>query len=64
MGFDVVKLSSVRGSSTVVIKNVGRDDYRFTLYNMGLYPGSSARVVYNDGVNILVLDVRGSLDTF
>jgi Fe2+ transport system protein FeoA len=28
---------------------------------MGLYPGSSARVVYSDGIDVMVLDVRGSL---
>jgi Fe2+ transport system protein FeoA len=28
---------------------------------MGLYPGSSARVVYSDGVSVMVLYVRGSL---
>ena len=60
-GVGVVRLSDVKSSTIVVIKRVGRDDYRFTFYNMGLYPGSSARVVYSDGVDVMVLDVRGSL---
>jgi Fe2+ transport system protein FeoA len=60
-GVEVVRLSDVKSSTIVVIKRVRRDDYRFTFYNMGLYPGSSARVVYSDGVSVMVLDVRGSL---
>jgi Fe2+ transport system protein FeoA len=60
-GVEVVRLSDVKSSTIVVIKRVRRDDYRFTFYNMGLYPGSSARVVYSDGVDVMVLDVRGSL---
>ncbi len=57
----MVRLSEVRSGATVIIKGVRLSDYRFTLYNMGLYPGSSARVVYSDGVDVMVLDVRGSL---
>lgn len=57
----MVKLSSVRSGSKVAIKSVDREEYRFSLYNMGLYPGSSVRVVFNDGVSIVVVDVDGAL---
>ncbi len=57
----MVRLSSVGCCPTVVIRGIVRDDFRFMLYNMGLYPGSCAKVVFSDGVSIMVLDVKGSL---
>ncbi len=57
----MVKLSDVKSNSTIIVKGIGRGDYKFTLYNMGLYPGSTARVVYSDGISVMVLEVKDSL---
>lgn len=57
----MVRLNDVKVGSSVRVRSINRVDYKFTLYNMGLLPGSRVRVVFNDRVSIVVVDVEGVL---
>lgn len=58
----MVKLAEVKTGYSITIRDIAtRGDYRFTLYNMGLYPGARGRVVFNDGSSIVVVEVKGIL---
>jgi len=58
----LVKLVEVKTGHSITIRDVtASGDYRFTLYNMGLYPGARGRVVFNDGSSIVVVEVNGIL---